>query len=285
MSGAGLLNSCLHGALMDYDFQQPWHCMSIDLQDELLLACCGTHEEWLKVKDKCPPRIAGFIGVMIAAPFLPIGKSLSSDERVLRQQEILSRLSTKPFLRQRLERAIRRSHGEQLDGEEPDIFIEPPKNQQRTEQKPFIEEPPSGANSKHLLKALSYPLFFIGGTAPLPSIAALIFSVVSLGGWGWLLFLWFGFIGMFALGLAKQLLNEADTENHIRTDGLFSFGMLGFVILGTAYMGGLWFWISGAVHRISLWYGLLAPIVIFLLVVAYNAFRARKSNTKKSQSA
>lgn len=268
---------------MDYDFRQTWHGMPIELQDELLLACCGTHEEWLRVKDKCPPRIAGFIGVMFAAPHLPKGKSLSLDERALRQKEILSRLSTKPLLCYRLERAIRRSHGEQLGGEEPDIFIKSPESQQRSEQKPLnIDVYPSSAGNMHLFKALSYPLFLIGGTAPLLSIAALIFSFISLGGWGWLLFLWFGFTGMFALGLASQLLNVTDTNNHIPTDGLFSFGMLGLVILSMAYLGGLWFWMSGEVHRISLWYGLLIPIVVLILIATYNAFRASKSIRKGS---
>lgn len=46
--------------------------------------------------------------------------------------------------------------------------------------------------------------FLIAGVAPFAAIASLIGAFLGLGGWGWLLFLWFGFAGMFSMVAAEQ---------------------------------------------------------------------------------
>ena len=86
--------------------------------------------------------------------------------------------------------------------------------------------------------------------------------------------MWFGFTGMFSLGLAKQL-SEPIRDNHVDAKGKVGFGVIGLFILSFAYLGGLWFWISGTVYRVSFWYGALAPVVVLLLIITYQSLRAR----------
>jgi hypothetical protein len=129
----------------------------------------------------------------------------------------------------------------------------------------------SGTN-RLLLRLISYSLLFITGTAPLASVSALIATFFSLGGWGWLLFMWFGFTGMFAFSLARQS-SAAITAGNAQSNGMLLFAILGLVILGSAYFGGLWFWLSGQVERVSFWYGVLAPVAIIGVVMLFQSFR------------
>lgn len=252
---------------MSYDFEQAWRSMSLELQDELLLACCGTHQEWLMVKVKCPPRISGYIGVQIAAPYLPPETVLSREDLISRQQEILARLTNKTLYR-RLERAIARNNGEMVTGEEPDIFkpdiFKSDVKEERTHSENQITTD-AVTSPKTSARFLSYPLFVIGATALFASVAAFVSSFITLGGWGWILFLWFGFTGMFSLALASQLKDSGRSP--------FLFALLGCLVLLTAYGAGLWFWISGAVHHVSFWYGLLAPVAFFAALAVYKNLR------------
>ena len=86
--------------------------------------------------------------------------------------------------------------------------------------------------------------------------------------------MWFGFTGMFALGLAK-LSSEAVAGSNSQATGAILFGVLGLLILGSAFFGGLWFWLSGIVSQVSFWYGVLAPIPIIILAIAYQSIRNR----------
>lgn len=158
---------------LELDFEKAWNSMSLGLQDELLLACCGTHEEWLSVKEKCPPRISGYIGVKVAPPYLPKGTSLTDTKRKARQQKILARLKN-PIFRLRLERAISRSNGEVTAGEEPNIFdahsVVSRLDVQDNPAIPERNEMPISATNRLMLRFMSYSLFFIAGIAPLASI-------------------------------------------------------------------------------------------------------------------
>ncbi|MDP3797795.1 MAG: hypothetical protein Q8R06_11700 [Polaromonas sp.] len=53
--------------------------------------------------------------------------------------------------------------------------------------------------------------FFVAGVDPFAAIASLIGTFFGLGGWGWILFLWFGFTGMFSLGAANSQLDNASS--------------------------------------------------------------------------
>jgi hypothetical protein len=53
------------------------------------------------------------------------------------------------------------------------------------------------------MRVFKYAITFIVGVAPIAAIASLIADFFRLDGWGWVLFLWFGFTGMFSLGVLK----------------------------------------------------------------------------------
>lgn len=77
---------------------------------------------------------------------------------------------------------------------------------------------------------------------------------------------------MFALGLANLLSEAAAKSNSQATDAI-SFGVLGVLILDSAFFGGLWFWLSGMVNQVSIWYVILAPIPITILAIVYRTLR------------
>jgi hypothetical protein len=120
------------------------------------------------------------------------------------------------------------------------------------------------------MRLLKYLIGFVLAVAPIAAIASLIGTFFGLGGWGWLLFLWFGFTGMFSLGLLKQEVEKADQ--------LFVSGLA--ILLMTAFAGGVYFALSDLPRRISIWYALLTPLIVFALL----ALKAQLASTKSRQS-
>ena len=98
---------------------------------------------------------------------------------------------------------------------------------------------------------------FIMGVAPFAAIASLVGTFFGLGGWGWLLFLWFGFTGMFSLAAAQQFASARGLSAVIVT------------ILLAAFVAGAAFGLSDLPRKISVFYALLAP----LLLIPFFAFQ------------
>lgn len=122
-----------------------------------------------------------------------------------------------------------------------------------------------------------YLLLLIVGVAPIASIGSLIGTFFSLGGWGWILFLWFGFTGMFSMGAAK-LFESSEGSN----DSGNMFVAVGIaLLLIAAFAGGLAFALSDLPHRISVFYVLLAPLIflpVFMLLKRKPRSTASRSN-------
>ena len=114
------------------------------------------------------------------------------------------------------------------------------------------------------MRLLKYPIMFIVGVAPIAALACLVGTFFHLGGWGWLLFLWFGFTGMFSLGVLK--LHEEENPNAVVILGLST-------ILILAFVGGALFAVSDLPERVSVFYALLAP----LFIIPFLAMRARSN--------
>ena len=249
---------------MNNYFQQPWQSMSIALQDELLLACCGNHEDWLAIKDKCPPRISGYIGVLLAAPYLPKGTTLSNDDASLRQLEILSRLKY-PLLRKRLERAISRGKGEATLGEEPDIFGKvtlgeepdifgkPSVDESTAKQDILVEGVPF---TKILFSIMSMIFLLSVGATAIGSIASLLAMVIGYPV-GWSIataivcysFASSGWKGLTNLGIgAIGISNNAEG----------AFCLLHISVLAVIVL----FAFSEIPHQVSAWWALLMPLLM-----------------------
>ena len=94
---------------------------------------------------------------------------------------------------------------------------------------------------------------FIAGVAPLAAIASLVGTFFGLGGWGWLLFLWFGFTGMFSLTAANQFENARGFSTVMAT------------ILLSAFVAGAIFALSDLPRKVSVFYALLAPLLLIPL--------------------
>lgn len=92
--------------------------------------------------------------------------------------------------------------------------------------------------------------FLMVGMAPFAAIASLIGVFFGLGGWGWLLFLWFGFIGMLSSGMAQQF-ESARGVSTIMT-----------ILLLTAFVAGVAFAFSDLPGKVSVFYVLLAPLLL-----------------------
>lgn len=92
--------------------------------------------------------------------------------------------------------------------------------------------------------------FLIAGVAPFAAIASLIGAFFGLGGWGWLLFLWFGFAGMFSMVAAQQF------------DSAPGYSAAMAILLLVALVAGAAFGLSDLPRKVSVFYALLAPILI-----------------------
>lgn len=92
--------------------------------------------------------------------------------------------------------------------------------------------------------------FLIAGVAPLAAIASLIGTFFGLGGWGWLLFLWFGFTGMFSLAAAKQFDSSPGLSSVMAT------------LLLATFIAGVSFGLSDLPRKVSVFYALLAPLLL-----------------------
>jgi len=108
------------------------------------------------------------------------------------------------------------------------------------------------------MRLLKYAIMFIVGVAPVAAFASLVGGFFRLGGWGWLLFL-------FSLGVLK--LHEEEKPNAVVILGLST-------ILILAFVGGALFAVSDLPERVSVFYALLAP----LLIVPFLAMRGRSNN-------
>ncbi|MFU6384523.1 hypothetical protein ACM78Z_26685 [Pseudomonas aeruginosa] len=91
--------------------------------------------------------------------------------------------------------------------------------------------------------------FFVAGVAPFAAVASLIGTFFGLGGWGWILFLWFGFTGMFSLDAASSQLDDAS-----------SFSALLAILLLAAFIAGAAFALSDLPRKVSVLYA-LAPLL------------------------
>ena len=122
-----------------------------------------------------------------------------------------------------------------------------------------------------------YLLLLIVGVAPIASIGSLIGTFFGLGGWGWLLFLWFGFTGMFSMGAAKLFGSHEEPSESAST-----FVAVGIaLILIAAFAGGVAFALSDLPRKISVFYVLLAPLIflpVFMLLKRNSRSTATKSN-------
>lgn len=92
--------------------------------------------------------------------------------------------------------------------------------------------------------------FLIAGVAPLAAIASLIGTFFGLGGWGWILFLWLGFAGMFSLVAAKQF------------DSAPGFSAAMGTLLLVAFVAGVAFGLSDLPRKVSVFYALLGPLLL-----------------------
>lgn len=122
-----------------------------------------------------------------------------------------------------------------------------------------------------------YLLLLIVGVAPIASIGSLIGTFFGLGGWGWLLFLWFGFTGMFSMGGAKLFESHQEPSDSVST--IVAVGIA--LLLIAAFAGGLAFAFSDLPRKISVFYVLLAPLIflpVFMLLKRNPRSTASKSN-------
>lgn len=92
--------------------------------------------------------------------------------------------------------------------------------------------------------------FLIAGVAPFVAIASLIGTFFGLGGWGWLLFLWFGFAGMFSMVAAEQF------------DSVPGYSSIMAILLLVALVAGAAFSLSDLPRTVPVFYALLAPLLI-----------------------
>jgi len=106
----------------------------------------------------------------------------------------------------------------------------------------------------------------IVGIAPIAAIVSLIGTFFGLGGWGWLLFLWFGFIGMFSMGEAKLLKEDESDNGTINTS--FSVGIS--LLLLFAFLSGVLFAISDLPKKIPVYYALFIPLVLIPIFLLFN---------------
>lgn len=119
-----------------------------------------------------------------------------------------------------------------------------------------------------------YLALLIAGIAPIASIASFIGSFFGLGGWGWLLFMWFGFTGMFAMSTAEHFKPEELREKGALVPVAIT------LLLAIAFVLGALFALSDLPKRISIFYAILAPIPLIALI----AF-LKQPNQKSKESA
>lgn len=114
---------------------------------------------------------------------------------------------------------------------------------------------------------LKYVMILIAGLAPFAAIASLIGAFFDFGEWGWLLFMWFGFTGMFALNTVK-LYDKGRP---------YTLAMIGLpFILILAFVGAALFALSDLPGRISVFYSLLTPLLIFPILALRNRLKREK---------
>lgn len=114
----------------------------------------------------------------------------------------------------------------------------------------------------------------IGGVAPFAAVASLVGTFFGLGGWGWLLFLWFGFTGMFSLAAAQQF------------ESARGFSTLMAILLLAAFVAGVAFALSDLPSKVSVFYALLAPlflIPIFALIKGRRYSREHEVATREPE--
>ncbi len=113
------------------------------------------------------------------------------------------------------------------------------------------------------------------GIAGIPaSMASLIGTFFGLGGWGWILFLWFGFTGMFALGAVKP----GETQE----GGFVAFLAALFTL---AFAGGVAFALSDLPRQVSPLWMVLAPVVVLPLIAIFGRRKQTKQATDRSTQA
>lgn len=119
------------------------------------------------------------------------------------------------------------------------------------------------------------------GIAGIPaSMASLIGTFFGLGGWGWILFLWFGFTGMFSLGAIKLVEPKEEGEED-------SYAVVAILtaLLTSAFAGGVAFALSDLPRQISPLWMLLAPVVVFPLIAIFGRRKQTKQATEWSAQA
>jgi hypothetical protein len=105
-----------------------------------------------------------------------------------------------------------------------------------------------------------YLLMLVGGLAPFAAMASLVGTFFGLGGWGWLLFLWFGFTGMFAAGAVS-----AQAQLH----GAPVPAVGAAIVLVLAFAAGAAFVLSDWPQRFSALYALPVLLLGFLPLLLF----------------
>lgn len=109
---------------------------------------------------------------------------------------------------------------------------------------------------------VKYLMYCVTALSPLAALGSFISGFSWLGGWGWILFLWFGFIGLFSMSLIKGI-GRAKSVPDIASDSRITVTLA--LLLVTAFVGGVLFGFSDLPQRISVFYVLIGMLFTVLL--------------------
>ena len=124
---------------------------------------------------------------------------------------------------------------------------------------------------------LKYLMYGVITLSPFAAIGSLISGFIFLGGWGWILFLWFGFTGLFSMGVLKQIDTAMAEADNPSDSGIMTIITLSLVI---AFVGGVLFGLSDLPERISVFYMLFGILFVVLL---FGLFGRKKKRLVKNK--
>lgn len=109
-----------HASPSDYIGERHWNELSVEEQDEFLLACVDGDRAWQAVMEKT--KLKWFSAVRIATNIYSLGNPPSNIEEKERRIRVALKLLGYSALGWRFRRAIGRAAGEIVEGKEPDLF-------------------------------------------------------------------------------------------------------------------------------------------------------------------
>jgi hypothetical protein len=115
-------------------------------------------------------------------------------------------------------------------------------------------------------------MYGLTALALLATLTSFISGFIWLGGWGWMLFLWFDFIGLLSVSLIQEIDRAKSLPDVASDSGITAIIAL---LLTFAFVGGVLFGLSDLLQRISVFYMLFGGLFVILLFGLFGCKRKR----------